>query len=104
VTPDWNTYLLWVGTDAAGNLEVWTLVNSTWTGPIASGSVGASFPMAIETTTSGTTLTVRVNNSVVSGLSGVAVPAPPSNATDAGMYVDTTGAVWGRLDGFSVAP
>jgi hypothetical protein len=103
VTPDWNSYLLWVGTDASGNVEVWTLINGDWgAGAIATGTatLPASGPFTLEARTSGTALTVRVNGAVVAN---AAVPAAPANATEAGIYVDSSGPTpWARLVDFTV--
>jgi hypothetical protein len=105
VTPDWNTNLLWVGIDAGGRVEVWTLVNGVWSdGPIASASTGfdATSSRVLQARTSGTTLGVWVDSTQV--LSGVAIPAVPLDATRAGLYADTTDvpANWPTFDNFSV--
>ena len=103
-TADWNTNLLWVGTDTNGLIEVWTLTSGTWNGPIASGASGANYALArvLEANVNGTTLTVRMNGAIVSGLSAMAVPSAPVSASYAGMYIDTTGASWPTVIDFYV--
>jgi hypothetical protein len=101
VTPDWNSYLLWVGADSAGNVEVWTLVGGEWSpGPVATGTatLPPTGPFTIEASAVGTSLTVRVDGALVTSAT---VPVPPASATAPGMYVDTTGpAPWARLTDF----
>jgi hypothetical protein len=103
VTPNWNSYLLWVGTDPSGNVEVWDLIDGDWgAGPIATGTatLPAAGPFALEASAIGTSLTVRVNGSVVTTAT---VPSPPANATEPGIYVDSSGPTpWARLIDFTV--
>jgi hypothetical protein len=107
VTADWNTYMLWVGVDPAGAVEVWTLVGGVWSsGPIASASTGldATVDRVLQARASGTTLTIWVDGRQVLG--PVTIPAPPPGATWAGLYADTNGppSSWPRFDDFAVAP
>jgi thermitase len=105
VAPGWNVHMVWVGADAAGNVEVWTLIDGDWgASAIATSSSAVGYPLTLEAVTSGTTLTVRANGAVVPGLAAVAVPAPPANATQAGIYIDSTGATPPRIADFSIAP
>jgi thermitase len=105
VTPDWNTYMLWVGLGPDGTVEVWTLINGAWSGG-AIASTGTAFNSTIERTlqvrTSGTLLSVWVDNDQVLG--PIAVPAPPVDATKAGLYASTAGAstTWPSYNSFDV--
>jgi thermitase len=105
VTPDWNTYMLWVGLGPDGTVEVWSLIDGGWSnGAIA--STATAFNSTVERTlqarTSGTSLTVWVDNELVLG--PVAVPAPPIEATKAGLYASTAGtsATWPTYNSFDV--
>jgi hypothetical protein len=100
-TNDWNGNLVWVGLNAAGLVEIWTLANGTWNGPIATGNATLSFPMTLSATAVGTSLTVEVNGAAVALGPAFTIPNPPG-AVGAGMYVDTTGTSWARIDSFEV--
>ncbi|HEV8636563.1 MAG TPA: hypothetical protein VG370_20275, partial [Chloroflexota bacterium] len=101
VASDWNGNLVWVGLDASGLVEVWTLTNGSWNGPLATGSATLSFPMTLSATAAGTALTVNVNGAAVALSPGFTIPNPPG-AVGAGMYIDTTGATWAQIDSFEV--
>jgi hypothetical protein len=105
VTSDWNTNMLWIGLDPSGLVEVWTLVNGIWSNSaIASANTGfnATSSRVLQTRTSGTTLTVWIDNTQVLG--PVTIPAAPIDGTRAGLYADTSDlpASWPQFDNFSV--
>jgi hypothetical protein len=107
VTPDWNTNMLWVGLDPSGLVEVYTLVNGDWSSTaIASANTGfnSTSNRVLQTRTSGTTLTVWIDNTLVLG--PVVIPAAPNEGTRAGLYADTSDvpANWPQFDNFTVVP
>jgi hypothetical protein len=107
VTADWSTNLEYVGIDPSGRVEVWTLVNGTWSsGPIAAVNTSYTGGSAhfLEYGVSGGALTVWVDGTQVLG--PVTIPPPPSDATMAGLYVDATepSANWATFDSFAVGP
>jgi hypothetical protein len=96
---DWSE-MVWVGLDAAGVVEVWTLTLAAGWNLVATGNATLSFPLTLSASAVGTNLTVSVN--------GVPVALPAfavqnnAGAVGAGMYVDTTGATWAKIDSFEV--
>ncbi|HZQ99921.1 MAG TPA: hypothetical protein VFC93_14020 [Chloroflexota bacterium] len=107
VTADWSTNLDYVGIDPSGRVEVWTLVNGTWSsGPIAAANTSYTGGSAhfLEYGVSSGTVTVWVDGTQVLG--PVTIPAPPLGATMAGLYVDATepSANWATFDNFAVGP
>ncbi|HEY3110774.1 MAG TPA: hypothetical protein VGL23_18595 [Chloroflexota bacterium] len=107
LTPDWTTSMLYVGLDAAGVAEVWSVVNGTWSSaPLASAPTGkdATSARTLEARTSGASLELFVDGARVLG--PIQVPATPANGTMAGLYADTSGpiATWPQFSAFAVAP
>lgn len=107
VTTDWSTNLLYVGLDPGGLVEVWTLVNGTWSnGAIArqqTSNTGASAHV-LEAQAGSGSLTVLIDGAAVLG--PIAVPTPPADATNAGLFVDTTepSGAWPRYNDFQAIP
>jgi hypothetical protein len=103
VAPDWATYILYVGLDATGLVDVWELVGGTWNQISETQSVyDASSDRRLEARVIGQGLDVLVDGHVV--VSGVGVRAAVGGATRAGVFADMTDgqADWSRFDDFVV--
>ena len=98
---DWYTYMAWVGTDSSGNVQVWELVNGTWS-EIATGTISSpSYPLTLKATFSGTGLTVRANGFLVALSPSVTLNSTSSTSGRVGIYVDTTGTTPPKIDDFT---
>jgi hypothetical protein len=98
IDADWS--MIWVGLSAAGVVEVWTLSPAgDWT-LLATGNATLSFPMTLSTSAVGTTLTISVNGVPVT-MPAFSVPNT-AGAVGAGLYIETTGATWAKIDSFEV--
>ena len=100
---DWNTNMVWIGMDAGGNVEVWTLVNSTWT-LVSSGTNTPAITYTVQrrltAILSGTALTVQINGTLVPLSSSFTI----ANVTGAdGIYIDTTGTTPPKIDSFTIS-
>ncbi len=106
VTPDWSTNLLYAGVDAVGHVEVWSLVGGVWNGPLytaQAGGFGSPAAHTLEAYAANGVLSVAIDGAAV--LTGVTVPSPPTGATQAGFFIDSSDpsqANWGRIDTFTV--
>lgn len=107
VTADWNTNLLYVDLDPAGEIEVWTLTGGNWSnGPIARQATAKTGDIAhtLEAYANNGSLIVLVDGTQLLG--PLVVPTAPADATYVGMFVDTTEteAGWPRYADFQAIP
>ncbi len=103
VTSDWATNMVYVDLSTDGTVDIWELVNGTWT---QLGNQTSAYNSTVDRTLqarlSGTSLEVYVDGNLVAG--PITVTNPPFSATYAGLYGQTTGssANWPQFDNFSV--
>ena len=107
VSPSWSVHMIWVGLYADGTIEIYRLLNDTWDASPhasagASGSRDSSIDRRLTFIVSGATGTVQVDGVTI--LSNINLGAsPPSDATLAGIYVDTSDASsanWPMIESF----
>jgi hypothetical protein len=103
---DFQTDLIWVGLDATGRIEVWTLSNGSWSGAAVASkntSLNSSVQRTLVAQVAGTQLKVYVDDTTTPQLT---VTVPSSSSTMAGIYSANTDAAagnWPMFESFSVS-
>ena len=105
VSADWQTEMVWVGLDAGGAVEVWTLSGGDWSAaPLAQAATpySAAVTRTLVVSLSGTSLKVSIDGAQVLVTT---VPAATSTSTKVGIYgnlIDGVATSWPMFESLGV--